>query len=66
MLSYDRIALPYLSPGRRFSVRRRNWGDAHPRKVVPRQSGLLFELSQHHAHTRRGCCLFNASGEDYN
>lgn len=61
--SYDRISFLYLFIGRRFCVRWRNWGDAHPREVVPGQPRLLSELPQHHAHTRRGCRLLHASGE---
>lgn len=61
--SYDRISFLYLFIGRRFCVRWRNWGNAHPREVVPGQPRLLSELPQHHAHTRRGCRLLHASGE---
>lgn len=46
-----------------FGVWRSDWGDAYTGKMVPRISGLLPELPQYHAHSRRGCRVLDASGE---
>lgn len=49
-----------------FNIWWRNRSNAHPREMVPRLFGLLLEFPQHHARSRCGGRIFNASGENFN